>query len=228
MTDSLLFTDVLSCTLVDQCASDLAVVNAARISFDVHHPILEAGDEKLISFLMRNGHGSPFEHGYFKFLMEMPIFEFRNQVRHRAGHSYNEMSGRYTKLNHKFYLPKTARIQVGKPGEYSFEELPSDSQTTQDMQHVMTSLYEEAWDTYEDLLTLGVAKEQARIVLPVGVYTKVIWSCNPRSLMNFIELRSSSHAMKEVRSIALQAEQALITHMPITHKAFNDNGRTAP
>ena len=102
-------------------ASDLAVVNGARVSFNVASETLSERDEGLIGFLMRDRHGSPFEHGYFRFLVKAPIFVVREHQRHRAGHSYNEWSGRYSKLDAEFYVPDNIRTQVGKPGAYRFE-----------------------------------------------------------------------------------------------------------
>lgn len=225
MSDPINYTDQLTCTLLDSQASDLAVVNAARISLDTQHPDMEEGDAPLIRFLLRNRHGTPFEHGYFKFLVEAPIFVFREHHRHRAGHSYNEMSGRYTQLEPKFYVPNEARVQQGKPGAYVYEDEPALTKPVQ--RHVQRS-YEIAWATYEDLLRMGVAKEQARVVLPVGIYTKMIWSCNPRSLMHFLGLRNAPTAQAEIRAIAQQAETALRRIMPITWAAFIEAGRVAP
>ena len=102
-------------------ATDLAVVNAARVSFNVASDEMTERDEGLIRFLMRERHGTPFEHGYFRFLVKAPIFVVREHHRHRAGHSYNEWSGRYSKLEAEFYVPDYVRTQVGKPGAYSFE-----------------------------------------------------------------------------------------------------------
>ena len=100
-------------------ASDLAVVNGARVSFNDETQEMTERDEGLIRFLMRERHGSPFEHGYFRFLVKAPIFVVREHHRHRAGHSYNEWSGRYSKLEAEFYVPEFVRTQVGKPGAYS-------------------------------------------------------------------------------------------------------------
>src|SRR5881397_1150618 len=102
-------------------ASDLAVVNGARVSFNQASQELSERDEGLIRFLMRNRHGSPFEHGYFRFIVKAPLFVVREHHRHRAGHSYNEWSGRYSKMEPEFYVPDYVRTQVGKPGSYSFE-----------------------------------------------------------------------------------------------------------
>ena len=210
--------------LLDSCASDLSVVNAARVSFAQNHKEMEDGDEKLISFLLRNRHGTPFEHGYFKFHVEAPIFVFREWHRHRVGHSYNEMSARYVQMERRFYTPESFRVQHGKPGHYTFE----DSGPNEGYSDLMERAYTVAWDTYESLLAAGVAKEQARAVLPVGIYTQMIWSCNPRSLMHFLGLRAAPTAMKEIRDLAEMAEDAFASKMPITHMAFEKNGRIAP
>ncbi len=108
-------------------ATDLAVVNGARVSFNQESQELGERDEGLIRFLMREKHGSPFEHGYFRFLVKAPLFVVREHHRHRAGHSYNEWSGRYSKMEPEFYVPDNVRTQVGKPGAYSFE--PVDEET---------------------------------------------------------------------------------------------------
>lgn len=220
------FTSDIQCELVDACASDLAVVNAARISFDHEHPQMKEGDDKLISFLLRNRHMSPFEHGYFKFRIEAPIFVFREHHRHRVGQSYNEMSGRYTELESKFYIPETARTQEGKPGQYTFVEQDPKSEITSIMHEVMIESYEHAWESYQFLLRTGVAKEQARMVLPVGIFSKMIWSCNPRSLMHFLGLRLAPNAQKEIRMVAQAAEKHLKDLMPVTYQAFVDNGHS--
>lgn len=471
------FTEVIDCDLVASEASDLSVVNAARISFDDEHPELAYGDEKLIGFLLKNRHGSPFEHGFFKFRVQAPIFAFREHHRHRVGHclpgdalitthrnndsaqrpiselwelanvgvkdsigrtrllpscqhpslrvladdgefrtaeaaevyqsgvksilkiehergvlrctadhriytadgwkragdltsddllgsvgrvwreeersippslragigvwttmqrrhiiqgtdlcykcgesfpfdeleldhvvpvkddltmaldvnnlrpccvtchahktfteeqpsrkgqgrlgvipskvlrveadgdemtydiamsgdlhnfvangvvvhnSYNEMSGRYTELEPKFYVPTCARIQEGKPGAYVYVEQDPNDELSQFMRGRMHHAYSNSWATYQNLLDAGVAKEQARMVLPVGIYSKMIWSCNPRSLMHFLGLRGDKTAQKEIRLVAEASEKALKEAMPITYDWFIANGRTAP
>lgn len=222
------YTDVINCDLAGVFASDIAVVNAARISFDTEHQEMEKGDDQLIDFLLRNRHGTPFEHGYFKFCVEAPIFAFREHHRHRIGHSYNEMSGRYTELQPKFYLPTTARVQEGKPGAYTYEEEELGSDLTVFMRDEAMTSYRQSWYHYLRLLGSGIAKEQARIVLPVGIYTKMIWSCNPRSLMHFLGLRATRSAQKEIRVVAEAAEAAFAEAMPITYASFCANGRIAP
>jgi thymidylate synthase (FAD) len=207
-------------------ASDLAVVNGARVSFNTSSEELEERDTGLIRFLMRDRHGSPFEHGYFRFIVKAPIFVVREHHRHRAGHSYNEWSGRYSKLEAEFYVPDYVRTQVGKPGAYSFE--PVEPAVREAARDEIRETAEQAFAAYERMLDLGVAKEVARSVLPLTLYTKYIWSCNPRSLMHFCSLRNSEHAQYEIREYARAAEGFFERLMPLTHEAFVSNGRVAP
>src|SRR6201993_1325576 len=155
-------------------ATDLSVVNAARVSFARRKEEMDASDEGLIRFLMRDRHGTPFEHNSFRFHIRTPIFVAREWMRHRVG-SFNEFSMRYAKATDDFYVPEAddVRTQVGKPGASSFEpvspELPE--QTREELQAV----YEHAFATYERLVEAGVARELARAVMPVGAYTEFYW-----------------------------------------------------
>jgi thymidylate synthase (FAD) len=207
-------------------ATDLAVVNGARVSFNQESQEMTERDGGLIRFLMRERHGSPFEHGYFRFLVKAPLFVVREHHRHRAGHSYNEWSGRYSKMEPEFYVPENVRTQVGKPGAYSFE--PVDDETREATRREIEDNAERAFQAYERLLERGVAKEVARAVLPLSTYTKYYWSCNPRSLMHFCSLRNHEAAQFEIRQYAGAAETFLERLMPITHAAFVANGRVAP
>jgi thymidylate synthase (FAD) len=207
-------------------ASDLAVVNAARVSFNEATQELTERDEGLIRFLMRERHGSPFEHGYFRFVVKAPIFVVREHHRHRAGHSYNEWSGRYSQLEKEFYVPDNVRTQVGKPGAYTFE--PVDDEVRERTRREIEQSGIAAFEAYERMLEQGIAKEVARTVLPLSTYTKYYWSCNPRSLMHFCSLRNHEAAQYEIRQYAAAAEQFLALHMPVTHAAFVDRGRLAP
>lgn len=207
-------------------ASDLAVVNAARVSFNSQSQDMSERDEGLIRFLMKNRHGSPFEHGYFRFLVKAPLAVVREHHRHRAGHSYNEWSGRYSKIEPEFYVPEYVRTQVGKPGAYTFE--PVDEDTREETREAIDRAGSEAFETYERLLEQGIAKEVARLVLPLATYTKYYWSCNPRSLMHFCSLRNHPDAQFEIREYASAAESFLEKLMPITHASYIANDRLAP
>jgi thymidylate synthase (FAD) len=207
-------------------ASDLAVVNGARVSFNQAAQEWTEREAGLIRFLMRERHGSPFEHGYFRFIVKAPLFVVREHHRHRAGHSYNEWSGRYSKLEAEFYVPDNVRTQVGKPGAYRFE--PVDERTREFTRYQIEEAAHRAFETYEKLLDEGVAKEVARTVLPLSTYTKYYWSCNPRSLMHFCSLRNHEAAQYEIRLYAAAAESFLERFMPVTHAAFVANDRVAP
>jgi thymidylate synthase (FAD) len=213
--------------LDDAMANDLSVVNGARVSFARRKEEMDDSDEGLIGFLMRERHGTPFEHNSFRFHIRTPIFVAREWFRHRIG-SFNEFSMRYAKATDEFYVPEPedVRTQVGKPGSYSFEEVSAQiaEQTREELQIV----YETAYDTYQRLVELGVARELARCVLPVGAYTEFYWTVNARSLMNFVSLRASDSAQREIRRYAEACEVFLAEKMPVTHAAFVANDRTAP
>ncbi len=208
-------------------ATDLSVVNAARVSFARRKEEMDESDEGLIRFLMRDRHGTPFEHNSFRFHVRAPIFVAREWFRHRIG-SFNEFSMRYARATDDFYVParEDVRTQVGKPGAYSFE--PVDEATRAAAQREIREHGERAFQAYERMLEQGVAKEVARAVLPLSTYTKYYWSCNPRSLMHFCGLRNHSSAQFEIQQYAAAAESFLQKLMPVTHAAFVANGRTSP
>jgi thymidylate synthase (FAD) len=208
-------------------ADDLSVVNAARVSFGTRRETMDDRDAGLVRFLMRERHGTPFEHNFFRFHIKAPLFVTREWQRHRIG-SFNERSGRYSELPDEFYVPAASavRTQVGKPGAYTFEPMPDD--TTAEVRAGIESSYAESYGRYQELLSAGVAKEVARSVLPVGLYTEFYWSVNARSLMNFLSLRNAETAQYEIRVYAEAAEQHFAHAMPITHASFLDQGRTAP
>jgi thymidylate synthase (FAD) len=208
-------------------ADDLSVVNAARVSFARRREEVDDADAGLIRFLMRDRHGTPFEHNSFRFHIRCPIFVAREWFRHRIG-SFNEFSMRYAKATDDFYVPEPddVRSQVGKPGAYSFESVePGIAETTREE---MRAVYEAAFSAYERLVELGVARELARSVLPVGAYTEFYWTVNARALMNFLSLRNSETAQREIRRYAEAAERFLEERMPVTYAAFVANDRAAP
>jgi thymidylate synthase (FAD) len=204
-------------------ADDLDVVNAAKASFAQHVEEMGAAEHGLIGFLMREHHGSPFEHNYFKFHVRAPIAVARDWVRHRIGTSWNEESGRYTLLRPDFYIPEPqhVRSQVGKPGSYTFEPI-TDPVVVADVIEDMTWVQDQAFRHYQGLLGMGVAKELARYVLPVGTYTEWIWSCNARSLMHFLTLRNAPDAMLELRLFAYEMEKMFQQIMPVTAQFFRE------
>src|SRR5207248_514780 len=200
-------------------ATDLSVVNGARVSFARRKEEMDESDEGLIRFLMRDRHGTPFEHNAFRFHVRCPLFVAREWFRHRVG-SFNEFSMRYAKATDEFYVPEAedVRSQVGKPGAYSFE--PVDPELAEATRDELRSVYEHAFETYERLVEQGVARELARAVIPVGAYTEFYWTLNARSLMNFISLRVAETAQREIRRYAEACETFLAEKMPVTHAAF--------
>ena len=226
--------------LVKSSASDNDVVWAARVS-TLGEQSLEARDEDparskgLVNYLMRERHGSPFEHNSMTFLISAPIFVFREFHRHRIGWSYNESSGRYRELEPVFYVPAPERrlVQEGKAGHYVFVEGTAEQHET--VVRETKAACETAYRAYQQMLRAGVAREVARGVLPVGTYSSMYATCNARSLMAFLSLRTKredakfpSYPQREIEMVgeAMEAEWARL--MPITHAAFCANGRVSP
>ena len=208
-------------------ADDLSVVNSARVSFAVRKEEMDDKDKGLIKFLMREKHGTPFEHNSFRFHIRCPIFVGREWMRHRFS-SFNEESARYHKLSDDFYVPEpeAVRSQVGKPGSYTFE--PVEASLAQATITQLKNNYKAAYDSYLELIEKGVAKELARAVLPFGIYTQFYWTLNARSLMNFIALRNSETAQYEIRIFAQAVEKFFAEKMPVTYECFKESGRSAP
>lgn len=235
--------------LVRASAQDADVLFAARVStqgeqslaqFEEQSPSaaeteLELKrDRGLINYLMRDRHGSPFEHNSMTFYVQAPIFVFREFMRHRIA-SYNEESGRYRELRPVFYVPASDRnlVQSGKPGAYEFHPgSPEQSRLVVD-ETKRVSL--EAYAAYQRMLEADVAREVARIVLPVTTYSSMYVTMNARSLMNFLSLRTKhegshfpSFPQREIEMCAEQMEAHFARLMPLTHAAFEANGRVAP
>ncbi|MFJ7176691.1 FAD-dependent thymidylate synthase [Streptomyces massasporeus] len=224
--------------LVDHTASDLGVVRAARVSTageEAHRE--ERGDDYiggLIRYLMRSRHGSPFEHNSMTFLVHAPIFTIRHMMRHRMW-SFNEESARYKDLKSVFYVPDRERAlkQIGKPGHYQY--VPGDEQDYDLVSTATSEAYRAAFREYQRMLDAGIARELARVVLPVATYSTVYATCNARSLMHFLGLRTNradaayvSHPQREIEVVAEQMEEQFARLMPLTHEAFEKFGRVSP
>jgi thymidylate synthase (FAD) len=209
-------------------ADDLSVVNSARVSFARRSETLNDADIGLINFLMRERHGTPFEHNAFRFHIKCPIFVAREWFRHRIG-SFNEFSARYSEMPPEFYLPEpdNVRTQTGKPGAYIFEPL-EDTATRDNARAAISSSVKQSIRMYERLIAGGVAKELARAVLPVSMYTQFYWTVNARSLMNFLSLRTHQTAQLEIRQYADDVERHFAEAMPMTYAAWIGNGKTCP
>lgn len=225
--------------LVRASARDADVLFAARVSTKGEQSLedVEADPERskgLINFLMRSRHGSPYEHNSMTFYVQAPIFVFREFMRHRIA-SYNEESGRYRELRPVFYVPGPDRqlVQQGKPGHYDFVDgTPEQHKVVEEETRRVCA---EAYAAYQRMLAAGVAREVARIVLPVTIYSSMYVTLNARSLMNFLSLRTKrdesmfpSYPQREIELVADQMEQAWAQLMPLSHEVFNANGRVAP
>jgi len=211
---------------VSHMGSDKTNVQAAKVSFaKSEEELTNETIAGMIRFMMDNKHGSVFEHCVATFHVKLPLFVVREWHRHRT-QSYNEWSGRYSKLEAEFYIPTNVRTQVGKPGAYTFE--PAPGFTTMLSQSLIQHNGEEAFRSYESMLEMGIAKEQARLVLPVNLYTQMYATANLRNWMKFLELRTSEHAMYEIREYANAVEHILTNLFPITMSKFIENGRIAP
>lgn len=231
------FRSDMTVKLIQSMASDSAVAMAARVSTvsGTHDKEADATkDAGLINYLMRDRHGSPFEHNAFTFYIEAPIFVFREFMRHRIA-SYNEESGRYKELDPVFYIPDEERklIQVGKAGAYEFVAGTDDQLKTAKNEIYTNS--KRAYESYKEILSSGVAREVARAVLPVNLYSSMYVTMNARSLMNFLSLRTTregthfpSFPQREIEMVAEKMEEIFAEKMPITYETFNKNGRVSP
>ena len=221
--------------LVDAAGSDELICKAARVSTLGAASIDSSESAGLIQFLMKNRHGSPFEHGMLTFRISCPIFVWREFMRHRIGFSYNEQSGRYMELSPEFYIPPRERalVQTGKPGHYIF--VPGNPEEYIPMWETFECSYIIAWDAYQRQLQAGIAKEVARMCLPVATYSTAYVTCNPRSLMSFLSLRTKvegsmfpSYPQWEISQVADQMEGLFSEHFPLTLDAFDAAGRVSP
>ena len=234
-----IFRSDMSVDLVKHSASDSDVIWAARVSTAGEQSLDEINQDPsksagLINYLARERHGSPFEHTSMTFFISAPIFVFREFMRHRIA-SYNEESGRYRELQPVFYVPAPERklVQIGKTGSYEFIE-----GTKEQYQITISSMKESyvfAYEKYQKMLAAGVAREVARAVLPVGLYSSMYVTMNARALMNFLSLRTSregshfpSYPQREIEMVAEKMEDIFARLMPLTHGAFEKSGRIAP
>lgn len=239
MSQEISFRSDVTVELVKHAASDADVIWAARVSTKGDQSLDEIDSDPsksagLINYLMRDRHGSPFEHSTMTFFVSGPIFMWREHFRHRIA-SYNEESGRYKVLEPVFYVPNRERklIQVGKAGHYEFIDGTQEQFDLVDSQTREASI--SAYRAYEKMLDAGVAREVARICLPLNIYSSAYVTMNARAMMNFLSLRRKadgshfpSFPQREIEMVAELYEDAFAKLMPLTHQAFVANGRVAP
>lgn len=220
--------------LMDSMGNDMSIVRAARVSTKGKNEP-EADAPGLVNFLMANRHGTPFEHCAMTFFVSAPIFVFREFHRHRIGFSYNEESGRYKQLDPVFYVPPSHRplVQEGKPGHYIF--VPGTPEQHAATVSQLKTVYKATYGAYECIMGQNVAKEVARAGLPVGIYSSQYVTCNARSLMAFLSLRTKhedskfpSYPQWEIEQVANAMEAEFAKLFPVTHEAFQRCGRVSP
>ena len=235
----IIFRDDVTVELVKSSASDADVIWAARVSTAGENSLDEINEDParsagLINYLARERHGSPFEHTSMTFFISAPIFVFREFMRHRIA-SYNEESGRYRELSPVFYVPNKDRklVQTGKTGHYVF--IDGTSEQYEKSVAAMKVAYEKSYESYKTMLDAGIAREVARTVLPVGLYSSMYVTMNARALMNFLSLRTSrdgshfpSYPQREIEMVAEKMEAHFASLMPLTYAAFEKSGRVAP
>ncbi len=239
MSEEIIFRDDMSVELVKSSSSDADVIWAARVSTAGDKSLEDMGadpakSEGLINYLARERHGSPFEHTSMTFFISAPIFVFREFMRHRIA-SYNEESGRYRELKPVFYIPSKERklVQIGKAGAYTFVD-----GTPEQFDITVAAIKETcnlAYANYQKMLDAGVAREVARAVLPVTLYSSMYVTMNARALMNFLSLRTAregshfpSYPQREIEMVAEKMEAHFAKLMPITYGAFQKSGCIAP
>ena len=208
-------------------ADDISVVNSARVSFAKSQQEMDESAKGLINFLMREKHGTPFEHNAFRFHVKCPVFVAREWFRHRIG-SFNEFSARYSEVGEDFFVPyqNDVRSQVGKPGAYEFRMV--EKEIADQAIEIISRANSVAYESYKELIDIGIAKELSRTVLPVGMYTQFYWTVNARSSMNFLSLRLSKTAQLDIRRYAKSVEAIFADKMPVTYKAWVENGMNCP
>jgi len=233
----IVFTQDISVTLVNSQGDDAQIARAAWVSTkgERAEDVDTSKVANILKFLLKGRHGTPFEHNSMTFLVQAPLFVFREWHRHRIGWSYNEESGRYSEMRPNFYLPGEFRhiVQSGSPGAYQY------FQGTQAQHNLVNDEIkvncQEAYAAYKRLLEADIAREVARMVLPLNLMSSMYATCNARSMMNFLQLRTEnpdatfiSHPMHEINVAADQLEHHFANLFPMTHGIWDANGRVAP
>lgn len=198
---------------------DQSVIRSARVSYGKSVDPDEERDRKLINYLLEHDHGTPFEQNMFTLHIKAPILVFRQWHRTRIGVSYNELSARYTEMPDEFYVPEKWRTQESGPKANKQGSVEADLQDDA-LSKVLVKSCEYAYENYKWFISQGVAREMARMILPVNLYSAMYFTCNARSLMAFIRLRSDSHAQYETRQYSHAMAFLFREAMPLTFNAM--------
>jgi thymidylate synthase (FAD) len=207
--------------LVDSMGDDLSIVRAARVSYDADWRAGEdeGKDEKLIGYLLKNKHSTPFEAVTFTFEVKAPIFVFRQWHRHRTW-SYNEISARYTALDEGFYVPQLKKITTQSDSNKQARTDEINPKAAR-IQHFINESCTGAFIMYRQLLDMGCPRELARSVLPVAAYSRMFATVNLWNLMHFLRLRLHAHAQYEIRAYAEALRDLAGRVAPCAMRAFD-------
>lgn len=200
--------------------ADFAICQAARVSYQIGTKSVNE-DRGLIRYLMRHQHTTPFEMIEFKFHCSMPVFVARQWIRHRTA-NVNEMSGRYSVLPDKFYLPEPEQIRAQSKTNKQMTEGQIAEEDATNFATGLSMLCDQAYDAYEKALENGVGREQARMLLPVNLYTEWYWKIDLHNLLHFLKLRCDAHAQYEIRVFGDAMLKLVEPLVPWTIEAWND------
>lgn len=216
--------------LINVMGDDMTIVNAARISFGVRHETLTEKDKKLLFYLAREKHYSPFRHCMLQFRIKAPEFVLRQAYKHVVGcewtsvhptkdHAWNEISGRYKPYT-SIYNPKVWYTQHPVSKQCSSDQKHPDQKTVQTLyDDCITTIRE----TYQKLLDMGVSREQARMIMPMTTITEVIWTASFQAVFHFVQLRDSPHAQQEIRQLAQAIRSILQEKFPWATQALESS-----
>lgn len=189
-----------SVQLIDVMGSPLSVVNSARVSMGKQADEMSEADWRLIDYLWSHEHTSPFRHVQFQFHIKAPVFVLRQWMKHQVGCAWNEISGRYVQFEHEAWSPDAWRAQADKIKQGSAGPMAEDDALRAQM--IYDRAIEASFKAYEELLSAGVCKEQARACLPLSLMSECFWSCSLHALIHFLKLRLDHHAQAEIRAYA--------------------------
>ena len=190
----------MNAEVVGHFGSDLMVVNAARVSYGKSKPSLDEKDERLIRYLVQHGHTSPFRHPQLQFRIECPIFVERQLFKHQVGLTANSISGRYVDFSDEYWLPDRLRSQSKDSKQGSGGDM-----NEQDSGHFLTRmncLLSQCKELYDDMVAAGVAKEQCRMILPLCLETRFVWTGSLAAFVHLWRLRLKPDTQKETRDLA--------------------------
>ena len=200
---------------IDKMGTDLTIVNAARVSFNKRKEVLDMSDEKLIKYLATHEHWTPFAHCFLSLRVKAPIFVARQLAKHQVGLVWNEVSRRYVENEPEFYVPDVWRKRSKSNKQGSIDESAGSVD--------ITSVLDDIKQMYNDLLAIGVAPEQARMILPACTYTEWYWSGSLVAFARVCKLRLSDDTQKETRQIAAMIDKIARQNFPLGWGALNGN-----